>query len=210
MRILKMISRRRHYMVHIARSATVALLNLPAQHLTWMNGASSPTWSRLARLVKSVLALVNRGYIDNPEANRECKLYTDHDVVWHRTGDLGYWTDDGKLCLVGRLKDVVRRNGDLLQPYPLEAQLETLPGVARAAFVASEKYPDGVIIVEPDENADCEKIRATIRRSQAVQKIGDIQVFFTNNMPVDGRHNTKIDRPQCRSRLNRSQFNASS
>ena len=77
----------------------------------------------------------------------------------------------------------MRRNGDLLQPYPLEAQLETLPDVARAAAVA-RKNIDGVIIVEPDEKADCEKIRATIRRNQAVQTIGEHSGILRTTCPL--------------------------
>lgn len=59
---------------------------------------------------------------------------------WLRTGDLGYFDDDGYLFLVGRSDDVINRGGEKIYPQEIENVLSTIESLERA-----------VVIGEPDD-----------------------------------------------------------
>lgn len=48
---------------------------------------------------------------------------------WLHTGDLGYLTTDGYLCLSGRLKELIIRGGENIMPGEVESVLSSLDGV---------------------------------------------------------------------------------
>ena len=74
---------------------------------------------------------VTRGYYNNPEAN--AKAFTADG--WLRTGDLGMLTADGRLRMVGRLKDVFRVGGENVAPAEVEEVLLGHPAVASAQVI---------------------------------------------------------------------------
>ena len=74
---------------------------------------------------------VMRGYYNNPEAN--AKVFTDDG--WLRTGDLGELTADGRLRMVGRLKDVFRVGGENVAPAEVEEVLLAHPAVQTAQVI---------------------------------------------------------------------------
>ena len=74
---------------------------------------------------------VMRGYYNNPEAN--AKVFTADG--WLRTGDLGELTADGRLRMVGRLKDVFRVGGENVAPAEVEEVLLAHPAVQTAQVI---------------------------------------------------------------------------
>ena len=74
---------------------------------------------------------VMRGYCNNPEAT--AKAFTDDG--WLRTGDLGELTADGRLRMVGRLKDVFRVGGENVAPAEVEEVLLAHPAVETAQVI---------------------------------------------------------------------------
>ncbi|MGQ0652616.1 MAG: class I adenylate-forming enzyme family protein [Betaproteobacteria bacterium] len=74
---------------------------------------------------------VMKGYYNNPEAN--AKAFTADG--WLRTGDLGELTPDGRLRMVGRLKDVFRVGGENVAPAEVEEVLLAHPAVQTAQVV---------------------------------------------------------------------------
>ena len=72
-----------------------------------------------------------RGYCNNPEAT--AKAFTADG--WLRTGDLGELTADGRLRMVGRLKDVFRVGGENVAPAEVEEVLLSHPAVETAQVV---------------------------------------------------------------------------
>jgi fatty-acyl-CoA synthase len=74
---------------------------------------------------------VMKGYCNNPEAN--AKAFTSDG--WLRTGDLGELTADGRLRMVGRLKDVFRVGGENVAPAEVEEVLLAHPAVETAQVV---------------------------------------------------------------------------
>jgi carnitine-CoA ligase len=56
--------------------------------------------------------------------------------LWFHSGDLGYLDEDGFLWFVGRMRDVLRRRGENISAFELEATVRAAPGVADCAAVA--------------------------------------------------------------------------
>jgi fatty-acyl-CoA synthase len=74
---------------------------------------------------------VMKGYYNNPEAN--AKAFTNDG--WLRTGDLGELVQDGRLRMVGRLKDVFRVGGENVAPAEVEEVLLAHPAVETAQVI---------------------------------------------------------------------------
>jgi len=74
---------------------------------------------------------VMKGYCNNPEAT--AKAFTTDG--WLRTGDLGELTADGRLRMIGRLKDVFRVGGENVAPAEVEEVLLAHPAVETAQVI---------------------------------------------------------------------------
>src|SRR5947208_5614606 len=74
---------------------------------------------------------VHLGYHKNPTANAE--LFTADG--WFRTGDLGQFDAAGNVKIVGRLKEMINRDGKKFFPREIEEILYTHPKILHAAIV---------------------------------------------------------------------------
>jgi acyl-CoA synthetase (AMP-forming)/AMP-acid ligase II/acyl carrier protein len=70
---------------------------------------------------------VTQGYLANPSANSESFV-----EGWFRTGDQGYFDEEGYLFLTGRLKEIVNRGGEKISPREIDELLLEHPAVAQA------------------------------------------------------------------------------
>ncbi len=70
------------------------------------------------------------GYYRNDTANAAA-----FDGRWFRTGDLLRRDADGFHTVLGRIKDVIRRNGENISATELESVLSAMPGVVEAAAI---------------------------------------------------------------------------
>jgi len=159
---------------------------------------------------------VTRSYLRKPLAEAEAKIadpHEDHDATapvpfWHRMGDVGYLDHQGRLWYCGRKSHIVTTAKGLLFTEPCEAIFNEHPRVARSALVGVIRKPGQaadqtpVIIVEPRSkqfplrNADRQKFAAELRDLAAANPLTlDIHtVLFHRSLPVDFRHNSKINR----------------
>lgn len=88
---------------------------------------------------------VFKGYWRNPEKTAE----EFRDGGWFSTGDVGFLSEDGRLTLSGRAKDLIIVGGYNVYPKEIEEALEALPGVAEAAVIGVP-HPDmgeGVVAI---------------------------------------------------------------
>lgn len=140
---------------------------------------------------------VLQGYVDNPAADRETKIPRAGGGVWHRTGDVGHLDAQGRLWLEGRLKDAVPTAAGPLYTLPLEKALDALPGAGRHALVQGPGATPVLVVAGavPD--------RARLRPLLDAEGLGPVRLARVDALPVDGRHNSKIDRPALRDLLAR-------
>ena len=121
-------------------------------------------------------------------------------VGWHPMGDVAYRDACGRLWLVGRVHTLITRAGRVLFPVCVEAAVEMLGFVRRAALVG---LPDAhlgeraVLVVELDRQSGrphdwLDQVRAVCARHD--WPVDDIRTL--SRLPLDARHNARIDYPR--------------
>nr|HID59158.1 peptide synthase [Desulfobacterales bacterium] len=146
---------------------------------------------------------ITREYFAEPEETTRAKII-DGETFWHRTGDLGYFDEEGRLWFVGRKAHRVERCGRLLFPVMVEAIFNQLEGVARSALVGIPSPDTGqkaVMVIEPSDGKipHGSKKKEWEERLMAVANDHGIPidaVLFHPSFPVDIRHNVKIRREE--------------
>jgi olefin beta-lactone synthetase len=117
---------------------------------------------------------------------------------WHRSGDVGHLDDGGRLWVEGRTVHVVWTSNGPVTPVTVELPVEDVPGVSQAAAVGVG--PVGtqqlVVVVVPDvAPARAALANATLaERVRARVEVDVAAVLVVPRLPVDNRHNSKIDR----------------
>ncbi|MCA8887820.1 MAG: AMP-binding protein [Parvularculaceae bacterium] len=114
------------------------------------NGETLPAGAPGAVEVRG--ANVFAGYWRMPEKTAE----EFRDGGWFTTGDVGFLSEDGRLTLSGRAKDLVIVGGYNVYPKEIEEILDAVPGVGESAVIGVP-HPDmgeGVIaVLAPDPGA---------------------------------------------------------
>jgi acyl-CoA synthetase (AMP-forming)/AMP-acid ligase II/pimeloyl-ACP methyl ester carboxylesterase len=135
------------------------------------------------------------------------------DAGWHRTGDVGHLDPAGRLWIEGRLPHVVSTAAGVVTPVGVEQRVEQLDGVQAAAVVGVG--PVGaqvvVVVVVPAGASSKRPGRAGLRPADA--RLADAvraaagadvaAVLVTPRLPVDVRHQSKVDRAEVARRAGR-------
>ncbi len=141
---------------------------------------------------------VNRGYIDNPAADRENKLLGENGVLWHRTGDIARKDSTGRLWLQGRVQDLVRHGELRVQPLAIEAAVGRVDGVIRAALVSLAGRNEATLAVEVNTSSPV----VAPACKEVLKRFGLEDVHLVEQeVPMDYRHNSKVDRVTLRRQL---------
>ncbi|TDY16841.1 crotonobetaine/carnitine-CoA ligase [Paraburkholderia sp. BL6665CI2N2] len=72
-----------------------------------------------------------KGYYKQPEATEDAYC-----GEWFRTGDIARQDEDGYVYIIGRMKDMVRRNGENISAREVESVLRSMPEIQDAAVIA--------------------------------------------------------------------------
>ncbi len=146
---------------------------------------------------------VAREYFNNPQANAFYKHADTDGRLWHRMGDLGYRDERGRLWLAGRIHSAIVRDGHTLYPVPVEAAVGMLPFVYRAALTGTGDPRLGEptcltveFTADTTPPADWQLRLKTLCAEQGwiIDEIRSIR-----HMPVDARHNARIDYKRLKS-----------
>ena len=106
---------------------------------------------------------------------------------WFKTGDLGFFDDDGYLFLAGRSKEIINRGGEKVTPGEVDEVLLEHPSVAEAATFAVPHPTLGeevaaAIVLRPDAAVTPKDIRQFAMRRIAAFKVPR-QVFVVAEIP---------------------------
>ena len=126
------------------------------------------------------------GYL-NGHGDHETK-FSVNGTIWHRTGDAGYLDPRGRLWLLGRCAARIDDAHGFIYPFAVEAAASQYPLVRRSALVAHRGRR--ILAVQLDDRVSAADLSA-LRESLAWAHTDEIQVH--KRLPVDKRHNAKID-----------------
>ncbi|KGH47514.1 hydrolase [Modestobacter caceresii] len=133
------------------------------------------------------------------------------DPGWHRTGDVGHLDAEGRLWIEGRLPHVVTTAAGVVTPVGVEQRVQLLDGVSAPAVVGVGPVGAQVVVVVVVP-ADGARRRAGFELadpalSDAVRGAAGTEVaavLVTGRLPVDIRHQSKVDRREVARRATRT------
>lgn len=146
---------------------------------------------------------ITREYYLRPDATALAKI-PDENTFWHRIGDVGYLNATGELWFCGRKAHIVEVHGTRMFSVCCEAIFNNHPLIYRSALVGIGNRPDQqpVIVVEPEAGQFpttagarkklIEELLAIARENRITAAIKT--VLLHPSLPVDTRHNVKINR----------------
>ncbi len=127
---------------------------------------------------------VFKGYWRNPEKTRE-EFRPDGYFI---SGDLATMSEDGRVTIVGRAKDLIISGGFNVYPKEIEQELNALPGVSESAVIGvpHPDFGEGVVAVltpQPGATLPSEtEVIATLSERLAKFKLPK-RVFVTDELP---------------------------
>lgn len=145
---------------------------------------------------------ISTAYYDDEKSTKKNKLYGEDGRVWHRLGDVGHVDEKGRVWVQGRINQCVRLGDDLLLPISIEAKFDKHPKVRRSGLATrhnAQGKPEAVVAVEmkqgvgaAEKKSVLDELRAMAKQDPALAKVAE--VVLLDKLPVDPRHNAKIER----------------
>ncbi|MGP4072971.1 o-succinylbenzoate--CoA ligase [Piscibacillus sp. B03] len=124
---------------------------------------------------------VTKGYWKREQTNRE-----DFYDGWFKTGDLGYFDEDGFLYVVDRRKDLIISGGENIYPAEIESTLKGFDRIQDAGVVGKKDDRWGevpvVFIIKRDKNLSKEEVINYAKTHLAKYKIPK-EVYFIDELP---------------------------
>lgn len=149
---------------------------------------------------------ISENYYRQPNADRDNKIADPSGASWHRVGDTGYLDDEGRLWVCGRGSHRVITPRGTVYPLCCEPVVNAHPDVVRSALVGvhgRDGARSAVLCVELRAGAERASVQRELTRLMAGVDTTQLvdRIEFVDHIPVDRRHNAKIDRPRLASEL---------
>lgn len=127
---------------------------------------------------------VMKGYWKDEERTK--KAFTKDG--WYRTGDMGYFDEDGYIYLTGRSDDLIKRGGENVGPDEVESAIYSFPKVEEAAVIGVPDLEWGqqiraVVKLKKGETATEKEIIDFLRNKLAAYKRPTSVVIVDDELP---------------------------
>jgi acyl-coenzyme A synthetase/AMP-(fatty) acid ligase/pimeloyl-ACP methyl ester carboxylesterase len=134
---------------------------------------------------------LSAGYDQHWARNRNARVVHDGSE-WHRTGDVGHL--DNGLFIEGRIAHIINTGDDVLTPVPLEQAIEEVLSGVSAAAVGVPAGSGHALVVVLSDGETTGAANSTIEQKVRAVAPDLVAVLYKKKLPVDRRHNSKIDR----------------
>jgi fatty-acyl-CoA synthase len=128
---------------------------------------------------------------------------------WYKSGDVATVDADGYLCIVDRMKDVIKSGGEWISSVDLENTIMAHPAVAEAAVVGVEhqkwqERPLACVVLKPGKTVSTEQILAHLTEKFPAWWMPD-DVIFIDEVPKTsvGKFDKKVLREKYRQHLSK-------
>ncbi|MBW0271605.1 peptide synthase [Nocardia sp. MH4] len=177
----------------------VRLLAITDDPVPNWDAAASPAGARAVGEIVVTGPNVSTRYYWPAAANAAGKI-ADGDRTWHRTGDLGWIDEQGRIWFCGRKSQRVETARGPMFTVQVEQVFNVVPGVARTALVGlgTRGVQRPVLCVELEPGADPAATLTRLRtRAVEFEVTAPVTEFLVHpRFPVDIRHNAKIGREE--------------
>lgn len=129
--------------------------------------------------------LVLPGYLNNEEANRN----SFDEEGFFRTGDCGYYDDEGRVYIVDRFKEIIKCDGVVVPPVELEFIIRTHPAVSDVAVVGvphpvHSEVPRAFVVLHEGKTATEDELKEFVKGQVAYWKELRGGVRFLKALPL--------------------------
>ncbi len=129
-------------------------------------------------------------YIHNNAETLQHKIRLSGSKVWHRTGDAGYLDDQGRLWISGRCK---HRFADGLYPLQIETAAMLNFDLCRCAVIERSRESGARLLCVEKRKGQPSPSLTTSLLDDVMPWAGISGIRYVRKIPVDKRHNAKID-----------------
>lgn len=150
-----------HYYRHVISSVGTAVSGVEIQ-IRDENGKQMDAGERGEICIRA--RNIMKGYLNNAKANKTAFW----DGRWFRSGDIGFFDENGYLYIVDRLKDMIISGGENVYSREVEEVLYTCPEVQECAVIGlpDQEWGERVtafIILRPGEALDKDRLNAHMK-----------------------------------------------
>ena len=187
---------------HVFHGMRVRIIETSSEMLREIGKTVSVASGQIGEIIVSG-PVATREYYQRPNATNFAKI-ADGDLFWHRMGDVGYFDDVGRLWFCGRKAHIVSTTTGPMYSVCCEAIFNNHPAIYRCALVGigakGRQIPIIVAEPEPGKFPSSEKDRRQLGHellqlgTQNPLTANIHQILFHRSLPVDTRHNVKINR----------------
>ena len=187
---------------HVFHGMRVRIIETSSEMLREIGKTVSVASGQIGEIIVSG-PVATREYYQRPNATNFAKI-ADGDSFWHRMGDVGYFDDIGRLWFCGRKAHIVSTTTGPMYSVCCEAIFNNHPAIYRCALVGigakGRQIPMIVAEPEPGKFPSSEQDRRQLGNellqlgTQNPLTANIHQILFHRSLPVDTRHNVKINR----------------
>jgi acyl-CoA synthetase (AMP-forming)/AMP-acid ligase II len=185
---------------HPTRDHVIQIIGIVEGDIPHIDHATLLTTGKIGEIIVKG-PVVTKDYYNNAAATRKAKIYESNGDVWHRTGDVGYLDEQGRLWFCGRKSHICEYGGERYYSVQVEHCFNSLAGIERVALVNVSRSEERILAlcIETTRRFVGSKSKALIaknvtetalRRGVPVKLI----LFYPKAFPVDKRHHAKIER----------------
>jgi acyl-coenzyme A synthetase/AMP-(fatty) acid ligase len=150
---------------------------------------------------------ISQSYANDVASTKKNKIAGPDGEVWHRLGDAGYLDGKGRVWCAGRMGHRIAIQSGALFPLMCEPIFDAHPAVRRSGLVGVTVSVDSdvtvpVICVELKDHKAHDGRQLDALRTELLAMAATHpntrnirQLIFNARLPVDPRHNSKIERP---------------